>query len=95
ELSNNQFTGAIPSTFTRLTEMSRLDISSNNLSSGLDVVAQMTWLQEIRINNNNFSGVLPVSFTAISYLDYLDAGNNHFTGTFPDFILRQTGLLFL
>ncbi|CAI7837878.1 unnamed protein product, partial [Closterium sp. NIES-53] len=95
ELSYNQFTGAIPSTFTRLTEMTRLDISFNNLSSGLDVVAQMTWLQEILINNNNFSGVLPASFTAISYLNYLDVGNNHFTGTFPDFILRQTGLVFL
>ncbi|CAI5991719.1 unnamed protein product, partial [Closterium sp. NIES-65] len=95
QLSHNQFTGAIPSNFTRLTWMNSLNVPFNNLSSGLDVVAQMTWLNVISINDNNFSGVLPAAFTAISNLAYLDVGNNHFTGTFPDFILRLKGLPFL
>ncbi|CAI5466216.1 unnamed protein product, partial [Closterium sp. Yama58-4] len=95
ELSNNHFTGAIPSHFTRLTEMAGLDISSNSLSSGLNVVAQMTWLDDILINNNDFSGALPASFTSISNLKTLNVGNNHFTGTFPDFIMRQPDLFYL
>ncbi|CAI5520923.1 unnamed protein product, partial [Closterium sp. Naga37s-1] len=94
-LSDNQFTGAIPSNFNRLTWMTSLNISFSKLSSGLDVVAQMTWLNDISINDNNFSGVLPASFSAISNLFYLNAGNNHFTGTFPDFILRRKGLPYL
>ncbi|CAI5458259.1 unnamed protein product [Closterium sp. Yama58-4] len=95
QLSHNQFTGAIPTTFTRLSGMYRLDISSNNLTSGLDVVAQMPWLNEIWIANNSFSGVIPSSFTAISSLFSLDVGNNHFIGTFPGFILQQEFLFFL
>ncbi|CAI5459800.1 unnamed protein product, partial [Closterium sp. Yama58-4] len=65
------------------------DMAANNLSTGLEVVAQMTWLRSIHLNNNNFSGALPTSFAAFSALYYLDIGNNHFSGTFPDFILRQ------
>ncbi|CAI5503861.1 unnamed protein product, partial [Closterium sp. Naga37s-1] len=76
QISNNMFTG-IPSTFTRLTGMTLLDISFNNLRL---------------LNYNNFSGVMPASLTAITGLAKLDIGNNRFTGTFPKFILRQSKL---
>ncbi|CAI5458000.1 unnamed protein product, partial [Closterium sp. Yama58-4] len=64
-LSNNLLTGGIPNTFTRLSFMYFLEIAGNNLTSGLDVVAQMTWLGGILLNNNGFTGVIPASFTAM------------------------------
>ncbi|CAI5503747.1 unnamed protein product, partial [Closterium sp. Naga37s-1] len=94
-LSYNLFTGAIPNTFTRLTGITSLDISTNNLSSGLEVVTQMSSLHNLFINTNNFSGVLPASLTAISGISVMNIGGNHFTGTFPEFIMFQESLVFL
>ncbi|CAI5498643.1 unnamed protein product, partial [Closterium sp. Naga37s-1] len=92
QLSDNLFTGGIPNTFTRLTGMRTLDIGFNSLTSGLHVVAQMTWLANILLDNNNISGVLPASLTAIKGLASLLLNNNHFTGTFPHSILLHTNL---
>ncbi|CAI7744750.1 unnamed protein product, partial [Closterium sp. NIES-53] len=92
ELFSNQFTGGIPHTFTRLTAMASLNMYNNGLSSGLDVVAQMTWLTDIKLYTNNFSGVLPVSFSAIKGLMFISIQNNHLTGSFPEPLLSNTGL---
>ncbi|GJP47927.1 hypothetical protein CLOM_g7097 [Closterium sp. NIES-68] len=95
QLSNNLFTGPIPPAFTLLTTMSFLDVSNNSLSSGLDVVAQMTWLTGISLHTNNFSGVLPPAFTALKDLSTLFIANNLFTGTFPLPLLHITALAVL
>ncbi|CAI5502211.1 unnamed protein product, partial [Closterium sp. Naga37s-1] len=92
ELFSNRFTGGVPHTFTRLTAIASLIVSNNSLSSGLDVVAQMTWLTDIDLHTNIFSGVLPVSFAAIKGLTSISIQNNHFTGSFPEPLLSNTGL---
>ncbi|CAI5510455.1 unnamed protein product, partial [Closterium sp. Naga37s-1] len=95
KLSDNLFTGGIPNSFTRLTGMTTLNVGVNSLSSGLHVVAQMTWLAQILLSANNFSGVLPASLTAIKELSALFINDNHFTGTFPSAILHHKSLNYL
>ncbi|CAI5965484.1 unnamed protein product, partial [Closterium sp. NIES-65] len=95
QLSNNQFTGGIPSAFTSLTGMAALDVSNNSLSSGLDVVAQMTWLTDVVLHTNNFSGVLPMAFSGIEGLSSISIANNRFSGSFPESLLKLPSLVLM
>ncbi|CAI5480184.1 unnamed protein product [Closterium sp. Yama58-4] len=85
--SGNNLEGYLPKSWSALVNLQEL------LTSGLHVVAQMTWLANILLDSNDFSGVLPASFTAIKSLAFLLLNNNHFTGTFPHSILFHTSLL--
>ncbi|GJP71416.1 hypothetical protein CLOP_g2246 [Closterium sp. NIES-67] len=91
ELVGNNFTGAIPKTFTKLSGVSWLSLSTNQLTSGLDVITEMTWLSFVDAGFNNFSESFPDLSTLPSLMGLFIRGNN-IKGTFPSVLLKLTNL---
>ncbi|KAH7405433.1 hypothetical protein KP509_15G070100 [Ceratopteris richardii] len=81
DLSNNLFNGAIPVEYASLTKLQVLDLSYNNLSSGISVLDKMISLQFVNISSNAFYEQLP-SFKNLSNLEQLYAYKNILYGPF-------------
>ncbi|CAI5481851.1 unnamed protein product, partial [Closterium sp. Yama58-4] len=93
-LASNNFTGPIPATFTGLTNMFDLYLHDNQLTSGLDVVERMTWLQTVDISYNKFSGSFP-RLSALPFLMSLSLRGNRIQRLFPTDLLKLTNLMTL
>eukprot|EP00250_Pteridium_aquilinum_P005298 c15412_g1_i1 orf=41-3169(-) len=88
-LSGNHFYGAIPKEYMSLSRLQVLDLSSNNLSSGLTVFDNMISLQVINISKNIFSEVLP-SYKNLSNLEQFYASQNSLKGGFNTSICQHS-----
>ncbi|CAI5472722.1 unnamed protein product [Closterium sp. Yama58-4] len=93
KLGGNSLTGTIPKAFTRLASLKELVLSSNQLSGGLEVIANMLSLATIEIGSNNFSGVLSPEFSKLASLESFDISNNSMTGELPPVLLDLTALM--
>ncbi|CAI5533807.1 unnamed protein product [Closterium sp. Naga37s-1] len=91
-LTANNFTGPIPATFTGLTNIFDLSLHDNQLTSGLDVIERMTWLQTVDISYNSFSGSFP-RLSALPLLMSLSLRGNRIQGLFPTDLLKLTDLM--
>ena len=59
-LSNNIFTGHIPSSLENLTKLESLDLSQNRLSGEIpQQLAQLTFLEWFNVSHNNLTGSIP------------------------------------
>ncbi|GJP30355.1 hypothetical protein CLOM_g788 [Closterium sp. NIES-68] len=94
ELAGNNFRGAIPKTFAKLISVSWLSLSTNQLTSGLDVVSKMTWLIYVDFSFNNFSERFP-DLSTLPSLSGLSIRGNDMKGTFPSVLLKLTNLVTL
>ncbi|XP_028551927.1 probable LRR receptor-like serine/threonine-protein kinase At1g34110 isoform X2 [Dendrobium catenatum] len=77
DLSSNRFVGQIPEEMQSLIQLQSLDLSSNMLDGGIDVLAMLTSLTSLNISFNNFSGPIPVTpfFRTLSENSYLQNPN--------------------
>ncbi|XP_024531182.1 probable LRR receptor-like serine/threonine-protein kinase At4g20940 [Selaginella moellendorffii] len=77
KLQNNSFVGYVPPALLATESvLEELDISFNNLSGTIGMVAA-TSLSILRLASNNFSGTLPIRLGSCAIVDF---SNNHFSG---------------
>ncbi|KAM3262366.1 hypothetical protein ACQJBY_052839 [Aegilops geniculata] len=94
QLSNNSFSGGLPSELgllSRLTNLNlsmntleELDLSNNYLSGGMpDEVGSLLHLKKINMSNNRLTGNISSTLGQCVDLEYLEMQNNLFAGTIP------------
>ncbi|CAM0908966.1 unnamed protein product [Alopecurus aequalis] len=81
-LSDNQLTGSIPSSISKLTSLSAMSLNENHLDGELpDAFDPLIGLVNFDISSNNFTGVLPPSMKSLSSLTTLRIQDNQLSGT--------------
>ncbi|CAI5481855.1 unnamed protein product, partial [Closterium sp. Yama58-4] len=91
----NNFSGAVPHSFTKLSNMMFMSLQSNQLSSGLEVLGEMPWLITLALQGNNLGGSFPAVLLNLTNLNELDISQNSFHGTIPSDISKMENLHFL
>ncbi|XP_058072518.1 protein STRUBBELIG-RECEPTOR FAMILY 2-like [Magnolia sinica] len=80
-LSFNQISQNIPSSFASVKYLRYLNLSHNSLSGPIgNIFTDLLNLKQLDLSYNNFSGDLPVSFSNLTNLKILHLQNNQFTG---------------
>lgn len=86
-LSNNTFTGSIPSSLFGLKYLVRLSLDGNSLNGTLSsLVGNLNRLKFLYINVNHLSGSLPSTLFDIPELLFIDFHGNYFNGSIPSTI---------
>uniref|UniRef100_A0A5B6Z074 Protein kinase domain-containing protein n=1 Tax=Davidia involucrata TaxID=16924 RepID=A0A5B6Z074_DAVIN len=81
-LSDNQFTGNIPSSLSSLSQLSAMSLNNNQLTGEIpDAFQGLTELVNLDLSSNNLSGQLPPSLENLSSLTTLHLQNNQLSGT--------------
>jgi Leucine-rich repeat (LRR) protein len=84
DLSNNSFTGPIPTGLSELVTLKYLNLSGNDFSGSLNGnIANLSQLEELDLSRNNISGGIPESLTTLGFLGVLDLSFNNFSGPIP------------
>uniref|UniRef100_A0A7N0U1Z0 non-specific serine/threonine protein kinase n=1 Tax=Kalanchoe fedtschenkoi TaxID=63787 RepID=A0A7N0U1Z0_KALFE len=94
-LSNNDFSGEIPSTLAQVCgRLLELDISGNALSGTVPAsLGSCLMLSYLNVASNNLTGELPIDvFLKMKNLNKLSVSFNQFTGTLPDSLPELTKL---
>ncbi|KAJ6929478.1 protein BRASSINOSTEROID INSENSITIVE 1-like [Populus alba x Populus x berolinensis] len=83
DLSSNNLSGSVPSSFGSCTSLESFDISTNNFTGGLpDSFSQHASLESLDLSSNSLSGPIPAGFNC-SQLTALHLSYNYLTGTIP------------
>ncbi|KAL7581928.1 hypothetical protein Lser_V15G37573 [Lactuca serriola] len=95
-LEYNLFSGSIPRSLCRRTNLKGLDLSRNMLSGKIpNCVGNLQGLTAMRLSSNQLSGAIPSSIALISSLFWLNLNKNNFTGEVPPELgnLQSLGVL--
>ncbi|XP_047342605.1 polygalacturonase inhibitor-like [Impatiens glandulifera] len=77
--------GTIPQTITKLTHLTRLDVSWTNISGPIpDFISQLNNLNTLDLSFNYLTGNIPSSLSELTNLNYLNLHGNKLTGSIPD-----------
>jgi Leucine-rich repeat (LRR) protein len=83
-LSNNMFSGSIPRSLSRLTNLTTLDLSGNLLSGSIPLeLGDAVTLQGLYLGQNQLSGAIPGSFGKLTRLVKLNLTGNMLYGPIP------------
>ncbi|KAL2340719.1 hypothetical protein Fmac_008659 [Flemingia macrophylla] len=94
--SNSYIGGLNTSGIFTLTNLSRLDVSSNNFSGPLPAeISHMYALTFLTLTNNHFSGPIPSELGKLSCLVTLELSYNIFSGRIPPSLGNLSSLLWL
>nr|XP_043636102.1 receptor like protein 21-like [Erigeron canadensis] len=85
DLSQNSFSGSIPSTIQSLSSLRAISFAGNALNGSLPEtgLCDLKNLHELDLSDNMFSGSLPECFNRLSSLKVFDISSNLFTGSLP------------
>ncbi|WMV43478.1 hypothetical protein MTR67_036863 [Solanum verrucosum] len=93
-LSNNNFTGNVPSTISKLNKLVHLDLSSNHFRGSIpESIGNCTAITELTLSGNNFTGNVPSTISKLKELVYLDLSSNHFGDSIPESIGNLTAII--
>ncbi|XP_052622386.1 receptor-like protein EIX1 [Lactuca sativa] len=92
-LEYNLFSGSIPRSLCRRTDLEGLDLSRNMLSGKIpNCMGNLQGLVIMSISSNQLSGAIPSSIALISSLFWLNLNKNNFTGEVPPELGNLQGL---
>ena len=95
-LSNNEFTGGIPSEIGNLTNLNYLYLNSNQLTGEIpSEIGNLVNLERLHLFGNQLTGEIPSEIGNLSNLEFITLGNNQLTGEIPSEIgnlMNLTGL---
>ncbi|KAJ3693541.1 hypothetical protein LUZ60_009021 [Juncus effusus] len=96
-LQGNSFTGPIPSSFSNLTNLTKIRIGdiTNGSSSTLDFISNMTSLNTLILRNCRISDTLPTNFEQYKSLQLLDLSFNNIAGLLSPSIFNVSSLTYL
>ncbi|GJP67620.1 hypothetical protein CLOP_g24416, partial [Closterium sp. NIES-67] len=84
-LTSNQLSGPLPPTLSRLTSLTKLDLSFNQISGPLPTTLIFaTALSHLDLSSNLFSGSLPLAYSRLSQLSNLALSSNLLSGSIPE-----------
>ncbi|XP_068656709.1 receptor-like protein kinase 7 [Aristolochia californica] len=79
--NNCSFEGKIPPAIGEMTELVRLELSTNTISGGIpEGLTKLTKLRTLELYENQFTGALPNGFSNLINLEYFDASTNQLEG---------------
>ncbi|KAK3131149.1 hypothetical protein QOZ80_6BG0502650 [Eleusine coracana subsp. coracana] len=83
-LSDNQFTGAIPSAVGRLKTLQVLDVSYNNISGSIPPeIGGLARLQILDLRRNRLTGTIPQELKQLNFLAVFNVAYNDLEGPIP------------
>ena len=94
-MSDNNFSGRVPSSFDFLLYLQVLDLSNNNISGTLPSFFNSSDLLHVYLSRNMLQGSLEHAFQKSFDLITLDLSHNHLTGSIPKWIGEFSQLSFL
>ncbi|KAL9398455.1 hypothetical protein Peur_007416 [Populus x canadensis] len=94
-MSDNHFSGHVPSSFDFLLYLQVLDLSNNNISGTLPSFLNSSDLLHVYLSRNMLQGSLEHAFQKSFDLITLDLSHNHLTGSIPKWIGESSQLSFL
>ncbi|RCV22052.1 hypothetical protein SETIT_4G189100v2 [Setaria italica] len=81
-LSANQLTGSIPSSLSKIKNLTAMSVNGNHLNGDLpDAFDSLSRLVNLDISSNNMTGVLPSSMKSLASLTTLHMQDNQLSGT--------------
>ncbi|KAJ4969516.1 hypothetical protein NE237_016217 [Protea cynaroides] len=88
DLSNNNFSGSIPSDISKkLQYLTSLDLSSNNFSGDIPVsLSNCSYLNILKLDSNQLTGQIPPQLTLLNRLKTFSVANNQLSGQIPTFV---------
>nr|GLL23765.1 receptor like protein 30-like isoform X2 [Ipomoea trifida] len=93
-LSNNSFSGSIPSAIANLSKLTFLDLSQNYFESSIPLgITKLTRLRYLNLDGNNLNGTIPNQISRLHNLQHLDISFNSFSGQFPESIFSNLSKL--
>ncbi|PRP87460.1 putative leucine-rich repeat receptor-like protein kinase [Planoprotostelium fungivorum] len=92
---NPRLNGTIPSSLSSLINLTRIDLSFNQLSGSIPDISRLTSLQYLSLRGNELSGSIPSSIGDLTALQSLDLSLNRLNGSIPSSILNLTALAIL
>lgn len=84
-LSGNLLEGNFPASIFSLTNLKKLDLSSNRLSGITPDLSPLSHLTSVNLSNNNLTGDIWKSFSTLTNLEEIYVGNNNCTISSTDF----------
>ncbi|CAO2046687.1 unnamed protein product [Urochloa humidicola] len=78
-LRNNSLNGQISLNCSAMTQLSSLDLGTNNFIGTIDSLTDCHNLRSLNLATNNLSGEIPPGFRKLQLLTYLSLSNNSFT----------------
>ncbi|XP_027330363.1 receptor like protein 26-like [Abrus precatorius] len=92
-VSNNNFTGDIPSTVCRVSFLIVLNLAHNNLTGLIpECLGTLGFLKVLDLQMNNFYGRIPRNFCEGNALETIKLNGNQLEGTFPESLVHCTYL---
>jgi RHS repeat-associated protein len=84
QLDNNNLTGTLPPTLSKLRQLRVLALPGNYLRGGIpDEFRNLDSIAEIVLDNNEFSGDFPTVLSRLNQLQVISLAHNQFTGPLP------------
>lgn len=96
DVSDNYFSGTIPSNIGDMTRLEELHLHSNNLVGSIESnVGQLTNLQNLSLSYNYFVGSIPTTIADLTKLHTLSLHHNQLSGPLHDGLCNLTNLEYL
>ncbi|KVI10128.1 Leucine-rich repeat-containing protein [Cynara cardunculus var. scolymus] len=92
-LNDNKFSGEIPTSLEKLTDLKRLNLGYNQLTGTIpESLGNLTSLREFDLSGNQLTGSIPASFGNLMELRKLDLSSNLLNGSIPFSLGRLSNL---